>query len=63
MALTPLMMVSTEKKNSYSLDEKEKIATITDWHSINWKRAERQVGILQKKITNAHSYPIDKGVQ
>ncbi len=47
-------MVSTEKKNSYSLDEKEKIATITDWHSINWKRAERQVGILQKKITNAY---------
>ncbi|WP_299466354.1 group II intron reverse transcriptase/maturase [uncultured Microscilla sp.] len=44
------MMVSTEKKNSY----KEKIATITDWHSIDWKRAERQVRILQKKISDAY---------
>ncbi|CAN0346338.1 unnamed protein product, partial [Scytosiphon promiscuus] len=28
--------------------------TITDWHSIDWKRAERQVGILQKKVSNAY---------
>lgn len=47
------MMVCTEKKNSHSTTEKEKIATITDWHTIDWKRAERQVGILQKKITDA----------
>ena len=44
------MVVSTEKKNS----AKEKIATITNWHSIDWNRAERQVRTLQKRITNAY---------
>ena len=53
IALNPLMMVCTEKKNSVSNTEAEKIATINSWHSIDWKRAERQVGILQKKITHA----------
>lgn len=43
-------MVSTEEKNP----KNGKIATMTDWHSIDWKRAERQVGILQKKLSDAY---------
>ena len=48
-------MVSTEKKNPLRGQPiNGKIATITNWHSIDWKSAERQVGILQKKITDAY---------